>query len=144
MKKIIFLSLAALFIMASSTNTFAQKNAIVKSPTAQKVEKSRGGDNPNITTPRPTTDVLTVPAPSSRGGDASRGAYCDIKFENWTGYYIDIYVDGTYQGTVSPWQDYYAYEYSGYKSIYCETVGGTYYWSDNGNCDGEYTFKMSE
>ena len=144
MKKIYFLSLAIILVLSSATSSFAQKNTVVKTPQLNKVEKSRGDANPNITTPRPTTDVKDMNPPANRGGDASRSAYCDIKFENWTGYYIDIYVDGTYEGTVSPWQDFYAYEYSGYKSIYCETIGGSYYWSDYGNCDGDFTFKMSE
>ena len=143
MKKLLMICLSVLFVTAA-TNTFAQKNSVVKAPTMMKVDKSRGGENPNIVSPRPTTDNPDTNPPKSRGGDASRGPYCDIKFENWTGYYIDIYVDGYYEGTVSPWQDMWVYNYSGYKSIYCETTGGSYYWTDNGDCDGEYTFKMDD
>ena len=93
MKKLLMICLSVLFVTAA-TNTFAQKNSVVKAPTMMKVDKSRGGENPNIVSPRPTTDNPDTNPPKSRGGDASRGDYCDIKFENWTGYYIDIYVDG--------------------------------------------------
>ena len=36
-------------------------------------------------------------------GDVYGPNYSDVVIDNWTGYYIDIYVDNSYRGTVSPW-----------------------------------------
>ncbi len=138
MKKILLL--AVVFVAATLLNVstlFAQqqkKEVIVK---AVKVEKTRG-ENPNIKQERPATDVA-APKP-----DKSRGETCIIGFENFTGYYIDVYVDGIYRGTMAPWEaERRVTLYSGYKSIYCITAGKTMEFKDAGDCDGYFYYKLS-
>jgi hypothetical protein len=104
--------------------------------TGKAVEKTRG-ENPNIEFPVPTTDDNPEPKP-----EKERGAYCGIDFENYTGYYIDIYVNGYYKGTLGPWANGSVTVYSGYTTIYCITTGGTLEWYDSGGCDYYFTYKL--
>ncbi len=99
----------------------------------QKVEASRGA----VKHERPTEDVV---APK----DTTRGPVCCLGFDNYTGYYIDVWVDGTYRGRVTP------YEYDdlcvtgGITSWYAETAGGSYYWNGSGDCQGSFNIKLKE
>jgi hypothetical protein len=43
-------------------------------------------------------------APPEKGGKKERGVFdCWVTADNYTGWWIDIFVDGTYRGQVSPW-----------------------------------------
>jgi hypothetical protein len=134
------LLLAVIFTAATLfnvSNAFAQqKDKKVIDVKSAKVEKSRG-ENSNIKQARPTTDVAAPQPEKSRGED------CTIGFDNYTGYYIDVYVDGIYRGTMAPWEnERRLYLYSGYKSIYCITAGLEYEWKASGTCDGYYYYKV--
>jgi hypothetical protein len=134
-KRISFLAFVLIFGLALIANNYAQEKKTVDIK-AKKMEKTRG-ENSKIKVDRPAKDK-PVPKP-----EKTRGEYCGIAFSNNTGYYVDVYVDGYYKGTLAPWEDGKVIVYSGYTSIYCKTTGGTYEWSDAGNCDGVYTFKLS-
>ena len=52
------------------------------------------------------TRGATVPAPVKKGGVRTRGAAdCALHVDNRTGLYVDLYLDGNYLGTVSPYGD---------------------------------------
>jgi hypothetical protein len=134
MKKIIVL-LVVLFLSAQvgySQTAATAKKQIVKELKGKKVDKARGA-NPNIKTDVPTVDKPVVKA---RGG-------CNIYFDNYTGYYVKVYVDGNYKGTLDGWGGGWVSVGGGYTTIYCVTTGGSYEWSANGDCNGEYRFKLS-
>ncbi len=109
----------------------AQVKVEVKELKAAKAEKTRG-ENPNIKIAAPTTDTVT----EKQKGD------CCIKFDNWTGYYIDVYVDGCFQGAIGPWGSSWVYHYS-FSTIYCITRGGTYEWAHSGTCEENFVYKLS-
>jgi len=67
-----------------------KKTVEVKS---KSVDANRG-ENPNIKTGPPTED---------KAEEKSRAALCSIFFDNYTGLYINIYVDGNYKGQLSPY-----------------------------------------
>jgi len=132
MKKSILGILAAGFMLvAFSTSSYAQKK-VSRTVNAKSVDASRGS-NPNIKSEAPSTDEAQPKA---------RGAACSIYFSNYTGYYVNIYVDGYYRGQLSPWGGGTVVVGDGYTSIYCITAGRTLEWSDAGNCYGSYTFKL--
>lgn len=133
MKKSILGMLAAgCMLLAFSSATYAQKK-VSRTLKAATVDASRGA-NPNIKSDAPTTDAAVSQA---RGG-----ASCSIYFSNYTGYYVNIYVDGYYKGQLSPWGGGTVVVGDGYTSIYCITAGRTLEWSDAGNCYGSYTFRL--
>lgn len=132
------ISLLGLFLIFGPvfvTNSFSQEKKSVKLTGAQ-VEKARG-ENPNIKFHIPDNDDNPAPKP-----EKERGAYCSIDFVNWTGYYIYVYVDGNYKGTLDPWDEGNVTIYAGYKTVYCITTGGTWEWSDAGNCDYYFTYDL--
>lgn len=125
------LGLVVALVVLSASLSFGQTKQAPVSVTGKKVEATRGASKYE----RPTTDVV-APQP-----DNSRGSCC-LNFDNYTGYYVDVWVDGTYRGRVSP------YDYDGlcvgdgYTTWYAETAGGTYYWEGSGNCSGTYTLNL--
>ena len=131
------LLLCVIFFFAATllTATFAQEKKSVD-VTATSMEKSRG-ENPNIKSQVPTTDDNPMPKP-----EKERGSLCMIDFNNYTGYYVEIYVNGYYMGTVAPWGAYAVDAYAGYTTIYCITSGGTYEWSAAGNCDYYFDYNL--
>lgn len=135
MKKftLLFLLTTCTFLLYSSTAYCQAKSKIEKKLTGKAYEKSRGADA-NIKSNSPTSD---------KKKEKSRGAaLCMIYFDNYSGLYVNVYVDGDYMGTMSPYGSLTVNEYSGYATIYCKSTGGTKYWSDQGSCDGYYHFKL--
>ena len=137
MKKVVFLIalfLAGIFI----TNVQGQEKKIVESK-AQKVEATRG-DNPFIKVPKAVNDENPVPEPKE---EQTRATYCKIWIDNYTGYTIDIYIDGKYKGTIPPWEKQYTWAIAGKTHFYAETVGRTYYWGPHWfDCNYEYTWRL--
>ena len=73
-------------------------------------EKGRGGaTDDNIKQDRqPNDPSKPAPAPPNKGGERSKGqSSCMVVIDNRTGFFIDIYVDGTFRGTVDRWGDAY-------------------------------------
>ena len=133
MKNIIRLAFVCILSLGVLNAAIAQKKDVKKvSLTGKKMEKSRGAD-PNIKQGPPTTDVAQ---------EKTRGA-CSVDFYNYTGYTINVYVDGNFKGTLSPYGSGNVTVGSGYTRIYCVTAGGTYSWSANGNCDHSYRYELS-
>lgn len=101
----------------------------------EKVTATRGA-NPKIKMDEPSADKEMAKPSATRGS-------CTIAFSNSTGYYVKVYVDGNYKGTLGPYESGTVTVYSGYTTIYCITTGGTYDWSAAGNCDGSYTYNLN-
>lgn len=135
MKKSILGILSAGFLfLAFSTSSFAQKTKpVTRTVKAATVSSSRGA-NANIKSEAPNTDA---PVAQARGA-----SLCNIYFSNYTGYYVNIYVDGYYKGQLSPWGGGTVVVGDGYTTIYCITAGKTLEWKDEGNCQGSYTFRL--
>ena len=127
MKKFFLFTLMIAFVSLSS-QTFAQG---AKDVVGTSIAKDRGASQYVL----PTTDV-EAPKP-----DKTRGACC-INFDNWTGYTIYIWVDGTFKGTVSPWSDGGVCVGTGWTKWYARTAGSTYEWSGEGDCQGNYNLKL--
>ena len=134
MKK--YLLMICLTVMSVSyVSAQVKKRLIVQDPKQTKVDaKARGAA---IKVDKPTTDVA-APAPAQRGSTD----FCTITFDNYTGYWINVYVDGNYKGDVAPYGVGDVTVYGGYTTYYCVTAGGTYSWSDNGDCSGDYHINL--
>lgn len=130
MKKVAFLLFFAL--TALTVTSFSQeKKSIEKKVTAKAYSASRGAADPNIKSGAPKEDKKET---------QSRGA-CQIYFDNYSGLYVEVYVSGYYMGTMSGYGSL-TVNAGGYTTIYCKSTGGTKYWSDSGDCSGNYHFKL--
>ena len=134
MKRILFILTTFCFIAFSfSANAQTQKKQ--KIMVAKHVDKEKQTKNPNIKTEAPTTDSEVAKPSATRGS-------CTVSFSNSTGYYVKVYIDGNYKGTLAPYESGSVTVYSGYTTIYCITTGGTYDWSAQGDCSGTYVFDI--
>lgn len=96
-----------------------------------KVVKSRGVSEYVI----PSGDVAIEKPVMSRGG-------CVVKFDNWTGFYIDLWVDKVYKGRLNPWENSQLVLPEGYTEVYCRSMGETYQWQSSGECNEEFSLKL--
>lgn len=96
-----------------------------------KVVKSRGVSEYVI----PSGDVEIEKPVMSRGG-------CVVKFDNWTGFYIDLWVDKVYKGRLNPWENSQLVLPEGYTEVYCRTMGESYQWQSSGECNEEFSLKL--
>jgi len=128
MKKILFAAMVC--TMALGTTAYANPGKNVKVVASKMDAKSRGASP--IKVDRPTTDKVE---------EKTRGN-CSVNFKNHTGYYVNVYVDGTFRGTLSPYSSGNVTVGGGYTTIYCETAGKTYNWNASGSCTESYNYDL--
>ena len=119
------------FGFANAQNGNGKKEHVIKDVKATKMTGERGAGK--IKNGIPTTDVI-VAEPTNRGA----GSYCYLTFDNYTGYSINVYVDGNYKGWIEPWGKGDVTVYGGWTSWYCESSGGGYYWENSGDCFSDW------
>lgn len=118
------LLVGAFFLVSNAINAQQVLNG-------SKVVKSRGVSEYVI----PSGDVAIEKPVMSRGG-------CVVKFDNWTGFYIDLWVDKVYKGRLNPWENSQLVLPEGYTEVYCRTMGETYQWQSSGECNEEFLLKL--
>ncbi len=151
----LFLATAFLGPILSGTTaaqTTAKKAGAAKGKKVEKAhaQKSRGGGgaDQNIKSDSDANDPdKPMPAPGNKGGEKSKGqSSCAVIIDNRTGWYIRIYVDGTYRGTVAPWGDSYCYTGAGGTQLYAVATfpdGSRYTWGPSTvNCYGSFTWQL--
>lgn len=120
---------AFVFMLLLSTESYAQKEL-----TGAKVEKSRGAA-------RAMPDDSKPEAKPEKSRGSGPGTCC-LSFSNYTGYYVDIWVDNVYRGRLNPWDDGDVCVGNGFTSWYAESSGGTVFWSDASNCNGNKVWNL--
>jgi len=145
------------FTTLASSDASAQKARGSQEPNAKAIEltsstgtTARGGTDPHIKHGEMANDPNSKggDAPRAKGGNTRGGDMCKVVLDNSTSWYIKIYVDGTYRGTMDPWGDSSTYTLAGDTSVYAkaEFTDGTYrYWGPKGyDCGpGQYiNFRM--
>ena len=88
------------------------------------------------------------PAPEDKSrGNVYGPDYSDVVVDNWTGYYIDIYVNGNYRGSVSPWDKRVTWAIPGTNTLYAKAVfddGSYLYWGPKVTYTGyQYTWRLN-
>lgn len=80
-------------------------------------------------------------------GDLYGPNYSDVVIDNWTGYYLDIYVNGNYRGTVAPWEKKITWAIPGTNKLYAKAVfddGSYLYWGPKTTYTGyQYSWKLN-
>lgn len=129
--KRLFLNFGLTFAMIVLTVNYSNAQQKGVDVMGQKVESSRG----DVKHERPTKDVE---APLEN----TRGPVCCLGFDNYTGYYLDVWVDDIYRGRVAPYNYDELCVTGGFTTWYVETAGGTYYWNGSGDCQDSYNIKL--
>ncbi len=104
-------------------------------------------DDKVATLQRPTNDKNNPAPPTSSRGDVYGANYSDVVIDNWTGYYIDIYVNGNYRGTVSPYDKRVTWAIPGTNTLYAKAVfndGSYLYWGPKVTYTGySYSWRLN-
>jgi len=105
-----FLAMASLAFGQAATNKQAPASPAGKPQVVNDTAKARGAGatNPNIKNANTKNDSKqqTPPPPNKGGAARGSGPYeCGIHVDNHTPWRIEIYVDGSYAGTVNSWGD---------------------------------------
>lgn len=151
---LVLLFLVATFLGSMSPDTTAAQTkkagaakAKVDKDHAQK-SRGAGGADENIKNDSDANDPgKQMPAPAAKGGEKSKGQdACAVVIDNRSAWYIRIYVDGTYRGTIAPWGDSYCYTGAGETQLYAVatfTTGEKYTWGPRTvGCFGRYTWQL--
>jgi hypothetical protein len=140
MKKLILIALVA-FLGSMITPTTVNAQAKEKKSVEEKAkvyEKTRGADA-NIRTAKPSDDTK---APKI---EKSRGELCYIYVNNYSGYAVDVYIDGDWMGTIAAYATAYTYAYPGSTKAYGKSIGGTMVWGPTHfDCQYDYTWNLWE
>ena len=95
---------------------------------------------------RPANEKNPKPEAKTRG-DVYGSNYSDIIVDNYTGYSIDIYVDGSYRGTIAPYDKKVTWAVPGNTRLYAKATfddGSYLYWGPSVTYTGyEYTWKLT-
>jgi hypothetical protein len=127
--------LCALVLVASFgvSKSLAQDDKMTMQKSGKNVVKTQaqtsrgGGADTNIKTEKPTANDPKSEATKPAG----RGRGCSVEVNNDTGWYVDIYVNGVYTGTVGPWGSGWAYPPVAGSNLYGRanfTDGSWKYW----------------
>src|SRR5206468_12358220 len=135
MKKIALLTVCMLFFAAVFNQVDAQSRKQVE---LKSTARTATGANTNIKKDKPTTDE-PVKGKNSRG---SGPWLCYVYLHNYTGYTVDIYLDGSYEGTLGAYADNYVSTGNGWTSVYGISAGKTKEWSGSGDCESTYDFNF--
>lgn len=89
-----------------------------------------------------------VPPPSYKGGEVGeRSSYSRLRIDNWTGWWVKIYIDGDYVGNAAPWGELTTHVPSGPVRMYARadmTDGDHLSWGSlSRNVDRTYTWKLT-
>ncbi|MBN1198892.1 MAG: hypothetical protein JXA23_06040 [Bacteroidales bacterium] len=142
MKKIIsMVVLITIFLMSSTVLSYAQEKQtkVIEEKSAVKTR----GEAPVQITPK-MTNTPGQPAKEDKSrGDVYPG-YCDVVIDNWTGWYIDIYIDGSYRGQIKPWDKRVTWAIPGNTKLYAEAPGTSFYWGPRMvDCGYQHTWKLN-
>ena len=135
MKKLVIICLAIFGLtFALQSTSFAQAK---KSPKKVAVFGVKGDSQSDLSVP--SGDEVREKKKKSRG-------YCYLYLDNYTGYYVDIWVEGQYQGRLSPYATSVRFDVwtpGNYTKWYARTAGGTYSWSNDSYCNDSRVFTIN-
>ncbi|MBA2249497.1 MAG: hypothetical protein H0W12_04835 [Chitinophagaceae bacterium] len=133
MKKIMLIAIAIIGLsIAFQAHSYAQ--------TAKKkvmVFGKQGGGNSNASLP--SEDKPREKKSKKRGT-------CYLYLDNYTGYYVDVWVEDQYQGRLSPYATSVRFDVwtpGNWTKWYAKSAGGTYYWENDSYCNDSRVFTIN-
>lgn len=136
--------LLCLLMFSAATVTVAQK-AERKAKTVDSKASSVKSDEVNKLA-QPSNEKKPKPDANKSRGDVYGPNYSDIIVDNYTGWSIDIYVDGSYRGTIAPYDRKVTWAIPGNTQLYGKAtfVDGSYmYWGPmNASTGYAYTWNL--
>jgi hypothetical protein len=138
---LLILPATTISLQAQEQPTKTQEQPAKKHAATKEVFKSKakpgeaGATDPNVKNMEATNNPKAAQEkPPSHKGAKTRGfgpGVCASTIDNWTGWYVKFFVDGSFRGSVGPWDDGTVYVGSGATTLYARAdfTDGTYkYW----------------
>ncbi|MFN0141677.1 MAG: hypothetical protein ACKVQW_16515 [Pyrinomonadaceae bacterium] len=132
---VLVMALAALSALVISTSGQAKgKKDVSKQKTqrfemkAQELEATRGPEkaDPNVKSEsmeNTKSQIFVAPLSRSNSSNTVPGTgLCQVDFDNRTGWIIQLFVDGSFRGTLAPWGDASAFTGAGATVVYARAV----------------------
>lgn len=131
MKKLVFVTLAII----SLTLAFGNK------ATAQAAPKKKVA-----VIAQEVKEKKDLPGPQGGPREKKTRGYCYAYFDNFTGHYVDIWVEGIYQGRLSPYATSVRIDVwvpGNWTKWYAETTDKSLYWSNSSYCNDSRVFTLN-
>ena len=142
--KLVMLSTVFAFLLVTNSVSAQQKNGKKK-----KTIETRAISTPSTEVAalkRPSNEKTPKPEIKTRG-DVYGASYSDIVIDNYTGYSVDIYVDGSFRGTIAPYDKKVTWAVPGNTRLYGKATfddGSYLYWGPYTTYTGyEYTWQLT-
>ena len=87
-----------------------------------------------------------LPGPEAGPREKKTRGYCYAYFDNFTGHYVDIWVEGIYQGRLSPYATSVRIDVwvpGNWTKWYAETTDKSLYWSNSSYCNDSRVFTLN-
>jgi hypothetical protein len=118
-------------VCLSQTKAIAQEHQPGKK--IVKVVGKKGKDDSKIKMDKPAKDAKAIKSKTK----------CSVYFNNYSGYFVNVYMDGFFWGTVGPYGGMTVMPGNGYSTIYCVSTGGLWSWSASGTCSTPYEYDLT-
>lgn len=131
MKKLVFL----MFAIIGLTVAFGNK-AMAQAPAKKKV----------AVIAQEVKEKKDLPGPEAGPRKKKTRGYCYAYFDNFTGHYVDIWVEGIYQGRLSPYATSVRIDVwvpGNWTKWYAETTDRSLYWSNSSYCNDSRVFTLN-
>ena len=132
MKKVMLVAIAIISLSIGFSN---QSNAQTKMKKKVMVYGKQGAGKEN----------LTVPSEDKPRAKSKKRGYCYLYLDNFTGYYVDVWVEDQYQGRLSPYATSVRFDVwtpGNWTHWYAKTAGGTFYWTNDSYCNDSRVFTI--
>lgn len=131
MKKLVFLMFAIIGLTVAFGNKATAQAAAKKKVAviAQEVKEKKD-----------------LPGPEAGPREKKTRGYCYAYFDNFTGHYVDIWVEGIYQGRLSPYATSVRIDVwvpGNWTKWYAETTDKSLYWSNSSYCNDSRVFTLN-
>lgn len=131
MKKLVFLTIAIVGLTVAFSNKATAQAAPKKKVAviAQEVKEKKD-----------------LPGPEGGPRAKKTRGYCYAYFDNFTGHYVDIWVEGIYQGRLSPYATSVRIDVwvpGNWTKWYAETTDKSLYWSNSSYCNDSRVFTLN-
>src|SRR5258708_5974349 len=138
--------LTALFTFLIMGNSVIAQQKTSKKKKTIEAKANAAPSNEVAALKRPANEKNPKPETKTRG-DVYGSNYSDIIIDNYTGYSIDVYVDGSFRGTIAPYDKKVTWAVPGNNRLYGKAVfddGSYLYWGPDTPYTGyEYTWKLT-
>ncbi|HMO33701.1 MAG TPA: hypothetical protein PKE63_09460 [Lacibacter sp.] len=95
---------------------------------------------------QPVKEKKDLPGPDAAPREKSTRGYCYVYFDNFTGNYVDVWVENIYQGRLSPYAKSVRIDVwvpGNWTKWYAQTTDGSLYWSNSSYCNDSRVFTLN-